>query len=87
MAKVRRATQKFHHLDYIIQSYDEYHTCCGKELLNHFLCLEERQKEVARRSQIVWTVLCKRLSTGKRVGLDCLDWSLIEERNIEKEKH
>ncbi len=53
--------QEIHHLDYIIQSNDEYYTCCGNELLNHFLCLEERQKEVPRRSQNVWTVLCKRL--------------------------
>ncbi len=49
--------------------------------------LRGTSKRVARWSQIVWTVLCKRLSIGKRVRLDCLDWSSIEENNIEKEKH
>ena len=30
--------KKFRHLDYVIQSYKEYHTCCGNGLLSHFLC-------------------------------------------------
>ncbi len=56
--------RKFCHLDYVTQSHNEYYTCFGKELLNYFLCLAERQKEVTRRSQIG---LCKKSSTGKNL--------------------
>ncbi len=64
--------KKIPDLDYVMQCYNDYHTCCGKRLWATSYVKRNVKKEATRWNQFVSKMLCKKLLTENMWNLTAL---------------